>query len=141
MKFAPLSPNTHTIRISKAGGTTATLVVQLADTPDERGTGLMNRDCLPEDSGMLFAFPDDTTTSFRMRDTADPAVDRLHPGGRQDRTHSGHGAETRRTATSARPYRYAIEVSQGWFAENGVAPGDMADIAESFSANARTDAR
>ena len=32
----------------------------------------MNRDCLPEDSGMLFAFPDDTTTAFYMKDTLIP---------------------------------------------------------------------
>jgi uncharacterized membrane protein (UPF0127 family) len=135
-QFAPQSPNTHTIRILKVGGTTATLIVQLADRPTERGTGLMNRECLPEDSGMLFAFPADTTTSFFMRDTVIPLSiafiqadgEIVHIEDMQPNTTDNHVSPT--------PYRYAIEMSQGWFAENGVAIGDTADIAESFSASA-----
>ena len=136
MKFSPQSRNTHTIRISKAGGTTATVIVQLLDTPGERGAGLANRDCLPEDSGMLFAFPDDTTISFQMRDTLIPlSIAFIQAGGE-----IVHIVDMEPRATesyvSPVPYRYAIEVSQGWFADNGVALGDTADIAESFSASA-----
>lgn len=135
-KFAPLSPNTHTIRIAKATGTTATVIVQLADTAAERATGLMDRDCLPEDSGMLFAFPEDTSTPFYMKDTlipltiafiqADGTI--VHIEDMQPNTTDNH--------VSPEPYRYAIEVSQGWFAANGVAVGDVAGIDEMFSANA-----
>lgn len=135
-QFAPQSPNTHTIRILKVGGTTATLIVQLSDTSAERGAGLANRDCLPEDSGMLFAFPEDTTISFQMRDTLIPlSIAFIQAGG--EIVHIVD-MEPRATESYFSPvsYRYAIEVSQGWFAENGVALGDTANIAESFSANA-----
>lgn len=136
MKFSPQSPDTHTIRISKAGGTTATLIIQLADSPAERGVGLSNRNCLPEDGGMLFAFPDDTTISFQMRDTLIPLSIAFIQADGEIVYMVDMEPRSSEIYASPVPYRYAIEVSQGWFAENGVALGDTADIADSFSANA-----
>ena len=133
MRFAPLSPNTHTIRIIKAGGTTATVIVQLSDTPGERGAGLANRDCLPDDSGMLFAFPEDTTISFQTRETLIPLTIAFIQADGEIVHIVDMEPQASESYVSPVPYRYAIEVSQGWFAENGVAPGDVADITESFS--------
>lgn len=46
--------------------------VELAFTPSERATGLMHRESLPEDHGMLFIFPPGHRGSFHMKNTLIP---------------------------------------------------------------------
>jgi len=43
--------------------------IELADTQDKRALGLMFRDSMPEDHGMLFIFPGETRRSFWMKNT------------------------------------------------------------------------
>ncbi|MBI4170680.1 MAG: DUF192 domain-containing protein [Candidatus Aenigmarchaeota archaeon] len=49
-----------------------TVSVEVANGPDEWATGLMNRPSLPENSGMLFVFPDAQHRSFWMKNTLIP---------------------------------------------------------------------
>ena len=49
-----------------------TFQCELADTYEERQVGLMNRETLDEDVGMLFVFDSPTTVSFWMKDTLIP---------------------------------------------------------------------
>jgi uncharacterized membrane protein (UPF0127 family) len=134
--FAPLSPDTHTIRIRKAAGTTASIITTLVDTASERAVGLSDATCLPKDSGMLFAFPEDTNITFTMRDTEIPlSIAFILETG--EIVHmlemEPHSMET---YASPVPFRYAIEAAQGWFAQNGVAVGDVAEIDPVFSQRA-----
>lgn len=46
--------------------------VELAATPYQWAKGLMFREFLPEDSGMLFVFPDERLRSFWMKNTKIP---------------------------------------------------------------------
>jgi uncharacterized protein len=46
--------------------------VEVADTEQERARGLMGRTELADDAGMVFVFPQDTTSSFWMKDTLIP---------------------------------------------------------------------
>ena len=46
--------------------------VEVADDDKERQIGLMNRDFLEEDKGMLFVFPESDIHSFWMKDTLIP---------------------------------------------------------------------
>lgn len=48
---------------------TIVLNVEIADTPETRATGLMNRDLLPENHGMLFLFETETQPQFWMKNT------------------------------------------------------------------------
>jgi hypothetical protein len=50
----------------------ATFQAEVADTPAERARGLMFRECLGEDQGMLFLFPRSAQQSFWMRNTLIP---------------------------------------------------------------------
>lgn len=50
----------------------ATIRLELASTPEEHARGLMYRDALPVDSGMLFVFGQDGRLSFWMKDTFIP---------------------------------------------------------------------
>ncbi|MGF1511463.1 MAG: DUF192 domain-containing protein [Myxococcota bacterium] len=49
-----------------------TFSAEVADTERERARGLMFRDCLPEDEGMLFLSPRPFQQSFWMRNTLIP---------------------------------------------------------------------
>jgi uncharacterized membrane protein (UPF0127 family) len=49
-----------------------TFSVEIADSRQEQGLGLMFRDKLPADAGMLFIFPDEAPRSFWMKNTRIP---------------------------------------------------------------------
>ncbi|MGH3011218.1 MAG: DUF192 domain-containing protein [Gaiellaceae bacterium] len=59
------------VRIEAAGGEVV-VPVEIADSPEERQVGLMNRESLPEDAGMIFLFEEDETGGFWMKDTLIP---------------------------------------------------------------------
>lgn len=46
--------------------------LEVADTPEEQEQGLMNRDSITEDQGMLFIFPREQIVSFWMKNTLIP---------------------------------------------------------------------
>ena len=67
----PSGTYTETLHFTRAGHD-VTLNTEVADEPGERAQGLMNRQSLPDDAGMLFVWPADTESGFWMRDTAIP---------------------------------------------------------------------
>ncbi|SHJ49419.1 hypothetical protein SAMN02745911_2663 [Aureimonas altamirensis DSM 21988] len=115
-------------------GSTATLLtssgahrisVEIADTPESRATGLMNRNSMDEDHGMLFDFGESRDVSMWMKNTLIP-LDMIFI--RQD----GTVARIARHATplsltpipSGEPVRYVLELNGGAAAGYGVEPGD-----------------
>lgn len=105
----------------EAGGHRIT--AELAMTPAARERGLMHRDALPDDHGMLFVHAEPERICMWMKDTPIPlAVAFL----------DGQGviiniAEMRPlsldTHCAERPARYALEMTRGWFARRGLSPG------------------
>jgi len=53
----------------KARDGVASFAVEIADTPEERAQGLMNRTDLARDAGMLFVFQNPRPVTFWMKDT------------------------------------------------------------------------
>ncbi|MBF2053808.1 MAG: DUF192 domain-containing protein [Candidatus Sericytochromatia bacterium] len=101
----------------------AELKVELACTPEAQQRGLMFREALPEDQGMLFVFAEEQTLSFWMKNTSLPlSIAYIDAAGEiidiQELTPFD---ETPRP--SARPARYALEVNQGWFKRHDIQPG------------------
>lgn len=98
--------------------------VEIADDEEERRRGLMNRDSLPEDQGMLFVYPEEQTLSFWMAETDIPLdIAYLDERGyivdiQQMDPHSEELHESRR------PAMYALEMNRGWFEAHGVGEGD-----------------
>lgn len=98
--------------------------VEVADDESERRRGLMHRDSLPEDRGMLFVYPEEQTLSFWMRNTDIPLdvafIDRrgyiVDIQQMDPRTEEMH--------RSSRPAMYALEMNRGWFEAHGVEEGD-----------------
>ena len=58
--------------IAPDGETKVPLIVEVADTPTERATGLMERAALEDGHGMLFVFKEPLALQFWMKDTLIP---------------------------------------------------------------------
>src|SRR4051794_35446344 len=65
------TPTPRALFFPARGGEVA-LNVEVADTPEKQEIGLMNRTSMPEDSGMLFIFPETVLIGFWMKDTLIP---------------------------------------------------------------------
>ena len=101
------------------------LEVEIANTPELRTQGLMKRNKLSGNSGMLFIFPKDSRPAFWMKNTSLPlSLAFIASNGtiRQIEKLTPYSLEP---VQSSRSIRYALEVNQGWFTERGIAPGDI----------------
>ena len=100
------------------------LDLEIPSTPEAFSAGLMFRESLGKDSGMLFIFKEAGEKSFHMTNTTIPldiafinedgiieSIKELKP---LDETHIFSDAKV----------LYAIEVNRGWFTENNVQVGD-----------------
>jgi len=101
-----------------------TLWVEIASQPWERSRGLMFRESLAGDSGMLFTFEQKETLSFWMKNT--PVAlsvafldERWVIVDTQDMAPFSENMHL-----SRKPAQYAVEANQGWFRQRGIGPGD-----------------
>jgi len=100
------------------------ITVELARDPDERSRGLMFRDRLPPDHGMLFVFEVEEVQAFWMRNTRIPlSIAYADANGRIVRIADLEPLDER-PVTSIAPSRYALEMNRGWFAAHSVVAGD-----------------
>jgi uncharacterized membrane protein (UPF0127 family) len=60
------------VDLVRGNGTVMRIDVEIADSPDERAQGLMNRNSLSKEAGMLFIFDNDEPRYFWMKDTLIP---------------------------------------------------------------------
>lgn len=104
------------------------LWVEVADDPEEREEGLMFRESLADDEGMLFVYGTQHTLSFWMKNTPlalDIAF--IDASGRIVDIQQMEPF-TERTHMSAQPAMYALEMRKGWFADHGVEVGDRVEF-------------
>lgn len=105
-----------------------TLSLEYAKTFAQRAQGLMHRKALCEDCGMLFRFSPAKRASMWMKNTFIPLdvafIDRngvitdIKPLTPHDLTSVG----------ASKVVTYALEMNQGWFADNGVVVGDKISV-------------
>ncbi len=101
-----------------------TLWVEIAATEESQVLGLMFRDTLPENHGMLFVYPEPRRLRFWMKNTLLPLdiafadengvivdIQQMEPLSLEEHV-------------SPVPVRYALEVNRGWFRRHGVQVGD-----------------
>lgn len=107
----------------QGGGKTVPLTVEIANTEPRREQGLMYRQELDDAHGMLFLFPGDTTGGFWMANTYIP-LDIAFVAADGTVLQVVHGKPLDETVLKPnQPYRYALEVADGWFERHGLAPG------------------
>ena len=107
--------------------------VEVARTPEERRRGLMGRDSLGRFEGMLFVFQRDQQLSFWMKDTSIPlSIAYISADGT---IRSIHDLEphSRRSVSSTRAVRYALELPRGAFERSGAQVGDTIGFPEDFN--------
>ena len=99
------------------------LEIETADTPFKRSVGLMYREELSPESGMLFIFPENQEQSFWMKDTHIPlSIAYIDEDGIIINIEDMEPLSLN-SVTSSGPCKYALEVNQGWFEENGIQAG------------------
>ena len=105
-----------------------TVFAEVARTPDERARGLMYREELAEDAGMLFVFQDLEERAFWMQNTFIPLdIAYMDPSFRIIDIKPME-PEDESFVESSGPAQYALEVNRGWFDEHGVTIGDTPRI-------------
>ncbi|MEQ1502860.1 MAG: DUF192 domain-containing protein [Myxococcota bacterium] len=96
---------------------------ELAVTYADRQLGLMHRDSMPAEHGMLFVYPNEEIRRFWMKDTRIPlSIAFANRHGEIVRIEDMTPFDTE-TTTSMLPATYALEMNQGWFEKNGVEKG------------------
>jgi uncharacterized membrane protein (UPF0127 family) len=99
------------------------ITAELAVSPDERATGLMFRQSMPPNQGMLFVFEQAEQQCFWMKNTLIPLdvafvaddgtvinIEHMKP-------------QTLDNHCSTKPVRMVLEMNDGWFARKGVSAG------------------
>jgi uncharacterized membrane protein (UPF0127 family) len=111
--------------------TLAEIDIEIADTADERATGLMNRTSLPSDAGMLFIFPTEQNVSFWMKDTLIP-LDMVFVNDAKVIINIARNtvplSET--LIPSGGPTRYVVEVNAGFCLLHNINVGDTIDFTQ-----------
>lgn len=98
---------------------------EVADDPAERSQGLMYRQELGKDKGMIFIFPQDSDGPFWMKNTLIP-LDIIFIGADKKIVSISERA-TPQTTSPRSPegiYRYVLEIEGGRGDELGIQPGD-----------------
>jgi hypothetical protein len=99
--------------------------VEVAKTPEERATGLMNRKHLGKDEGMLFIFETEGYHGFWMKNTLIPlSIAFIDKEGKIVRI-SEMKPLTLDSHDPPQPVLYALEMNKGWFAAHGIKVGDL----------------
>jgi uncharacterized membrane protein (UPF0127 family) len=108
----------------RGAGAEARFAVEIADTPEERARGLMFREQMDRDAGMLFVFEQSREVAFWMRNTPLP-LDIIFV--------DSHGVVVRIAADttpfsetplpSGAPVTAVLEINAGLSAQLGIAPG------------------
>lgn len=100
--------------------------VELALTREERAQGLMNRETMASDHGMLFEFDETRDVMMWMKNTILP-LDMVFIG--EDGKVAGVAADavpySEAIISSPGPVRYVLELNAGVSAKEGIAAGDV----------------
>jgi len=108
----PLKIKGHTVR------------AEVANTTDSRRLGLMFRDQLPENNGMVFVYEAEGLHAMWMKNTLIPlSVAFIDKRGRIINIEQ-MAPQTEDTHAAKAQAAYSLEMNQGWFKKRGIKPGD-----------------
>ena len=96
---------------------------QVAQTPQQRAIGLMNRREMPAHEGMLFVFEQASVQCFWMKNTLLPLTAAFVADDGTIVNLADMAPQTTQSHCSAKPVRFVLEMHQGWFAKKKMAAG------------------
>ena len=104
------------------------ITVEIADTQETQEKGLMWRESMDEDHGMLFVYDRDSRKSFWMKNTKIPlSIAYVGADGTIREIYDMEPLSTR-IVDSRYSVRYALEVNQGAFERHGIKAGDKVEF-------------
>ncbi|MBT4757223.1 MAG: DUF192 domain-containing protein [Opitutae bacterium] len=105
------------------------LQLQLALTQSEQSKGLMHRESMPTDHGMLFLFKQPNPRSFWMRNTSIPLdIGYFDATGRLLEIHALYPYDENSVPSRSQQVLIAIETNRGWFARNNIVAAAQIDL-------------
>lgn len=107
---------------------TDTVLADVASLPEQRAEGLMNRDSVPDGTGMLFVFPTVEERSFWMKDTRVSLDVAFFDEAYRIIAIKQLEALDETVVDSDAPTAFALEVRKGWFGEQGIEAGEVAKV-------------
>jgi len=117
-------PALPTITLTAENGRKIT--AEVADETSERTAGLMFRDKLAADSGMLFVMPKPDRAAFWMKNTLIPlSIAYIDLKGTILEIHDMKPHDEKTVPSVFPTVAYALEMEQGWFSNASVGPGDQ----------------
>ena len=107
-----------------------TVTVEIADNADLREHGLMFRDKLAENTGMLFIFDSEQSLNFWMKNTLIPLSIGFFDENKklidiQEMVPAVMGDQDPKHYPSSGPAMYALEMPKGWFEHNKISRGTI----------------
>lgn len=103
--------------------------LQLALNQAEQSQGLMNRDSMDKDHGMLFLFDKAGPRSFWMRNTRIPLdIGYFDASGILLEIHSLYPYDETPVKSYSQNVLIAVEMNRGWFAANNIKPSAQIDM-------------
>ena len=116
------------LTITTTAGRTHRFIVEVARTPQEQAQGLMHRQSLPPDRGMIFPYDPPRPVAFWMKNTLIP-LDMIFiaPGGRIARIEANTVPLSLEPTASGEAVGAVLEIAGGRSAELGIAAGDRVE--------------
>ena len=96
---------------------------QVAATPQQRSTGLMFRQQMPQGEGMLFVFDRPSEQCFWMKNTLLPLTAAFVADDGTIVNLEDMKPQTTESHCSKEPVRFVLEMNQGWFEKKGIKAG------------------
>ena len=106
----------------------------LATTPEQHQTGLMFRESMAEDEGMLFVYDAPKTRCMWMKNTLIPLTAAFLDESGRILNLADMDPLTTRSHCSEGPVLYVLEMNRGWFARHGIREGGRIDLSDIDSA-------
>jgi uncharacterized protein len=116
------SPQTNLPRTSLKAGMHL-IQAQVASTPQQRATGLMHRQDMPANEGMLFVFESPAVQCFWMKNTLIPLTAAFVADDGSIVNLADMQPQSLDSHCSEKPVRYVLEMNQGWFSKRGLRAG------------------
>ena len=122
---ASRAENTTLLKTRNLSINNINITAEIADTPETRTKGLMYRQEMPPNHGMLFVFEESQPLCFWMRNTYIPlAIAFIDEQGKILNFHEMLPLRDKNHC-SAGPAKYALEMNRHWFRDNNVKEQDI----------------
>ncbi len=101
------------------------ITAEVADEDPERAAGLMFRESLADDHGMIFVMPAIEPASFWMKNTRIPlSIAFLEANGTIAEIHELEAFNEKVVRSTFPRIAYALEMPKGWFTKKNIWPGE-----------------